>query len=96
MPGINRDEDLRVSLQEKFAQDKNLSGYGLHVDVVQGEAQLSGIVEALIEKEYAAELAFSVPGIRQVSSAISISTDGPINEASMASEVAEELQANKE
>lgn len=95
MPGINRDEDLRVSLQEKFAQDKNLSGYGLHVDVVQGEAQLSGIVEALTEKEYAAELAFSVPGIRQVSSAISISTDGPINEASMASEVAEELQANK-
>lgn len=96
MPGINRDEDLRASVQKRFDQDKNLSGYGLNVDVVEGEAQLSGIVDALAEKEYAEELALSLPGIRQVSSAISISTDGPINEASMAAEVAEELQANKQ
>ncbi len=95
MPGINRDEDLRARLQEQFAQDKNIKGYGLNVDVVKGEAQLSGIVEALSEREYAKQLALSVPGIRQVSSAISISTDGHINEASMASEVSEELQANE-
>lgn len=95
MPGINRDEDLRARLQEKFAQDKNIKGYGLNIDVVKGEAQLSGIVEALSEREYAKQLALSVPGIRQVSSAISISTDGHINEASMASEVSEELQANE-
>ena len=95
MPGTSRDEKLRASLQEKFVGDQNLKGYGLNVDVVDGEAQLSGIVEALAEKDYAEQLALSVPGIRQVSSAISISTDGPINEASMASEVAEELQANR-
>lgn len=95
MPGMSKDEDLRASLQERFDQDKNLKGYGLSVDVVEGEAQLSGIVEALAEKEYAEQLALSVSGVKQVSSAIALSTDGPINEASMASEVSEELQANK-
>lgn len=95
MPDMNWDMELQASLQNQFHQDNNLKGYGLNVDVVQGEAQLSGIVETLSEKEYARQLALSVPGIKQVSSAISISTDGPINEASMASEVAEELQANE-
>ena len=42
MPDMNWDMELQASLQNQFHQDNNLKGYGLNVDVVQGEAQLSG------------------------------------------------------
>lgn len=87
------DDDLREHLQSLLDLDVNLRSYGLKADVVDGEAQISGVVDSLAEKEYARELARSVPGIRKVADRISISTDGPITDRDVEFEVTEELQA---
>jgi len=91
-PG-NPDDDLREHLQAVLDVDINLRSYGLKADVVKGEAQLSGVVDTLSEKEYARELARTVPGIRKVSDRISVSTDGPITDRDVEAEVAQELEA---
>lgn len=91
-PG-NLDDDLKEHLQALFDLDVNLRSYGLKADVVEGEAQIRGVVDTLREKEYARELAGTVPGIKKVSDRISISTDGPITDRDVEFEVAEELEA---
>lgn len=87
------DDDLKEHVQALLDLDVNLRGYGLRADVVKGEAQLYGVVDTLSEKEYAQELAKTVPGIKKVANRISISTDGPITDRDVEFEVAEELEA---
>ncbi|MDI3538222.1 MAG: hypothetical protein PWQ13_245 [Bacillota bacterium] len=94
MPARSKDDRLKEEVQAKLERDPQLSGYGLKADVVEGEAQLSGVVDVLAEKERAERLARSVPGIRNVASAIAVSTDGDINEDDVRREVAEELAAD--
>lgn len=94
MPARSEDDRLREEVQAKLEQDPQLSSYGLKADVVGGEAQLSGVVDVLAEKERAERLARSVSGIRNVASAIAVSTDGDITEEGVKREVAEELAAD--
>lgn len=87
----NSDGELRRRIRSLLAQDKDLRGYGLNADVVQGEVQLQGIVDTLKEKERAGKLVCQVPGVKGVSNAISVSTDGAIRNSDVAMEVTEEL-----
>ena len=88
-----KDDEMRLEIQAILDQDKNLKSYALKADVVEGQAQLHGVVDVLAEKKRAEELARGVPGIRSVDAAISISTDGPITDSDVDFEVAEELSA---
>ncbi|MDK2784535.1 MAG: hypothetical protein PWQ41_1443 [Bacillota bacterium] len=94
MPDRSEDDRLREEVQAKLERDPQLSSYGLKADVVKGEAQLSGVVDVLAEKERAESLAKSVSGIRNVASAIAVSTDGDIAEGDEEREAAEELAAD--
>ena len=89
-----KDEKLKEALQRELEKDVNLKGYALKGDVVEGEAQLLGIVDTLAEKGHAENIAKSISGIKKVDNSISISTDGDITDGSVDFEVAEELNAN--
>ena len=93
MPNYS-DENLKKALRKKLKDDINLRGYALEGDVVKGEARLQGIVDALAEKDHAANIAKSVAGIKKVDNGISVSTDGDITDSAVDFEVAEELNAN--
>ncbi len=88
------DDNLKDLLQIALNSDNNLEGYGLRADVVEGEAQLHGIVDTLSEKHHAERIARSIEGIRKVDSAISISTDGKITDSDVEFEVSEEFEAD--
>lgn len=94
MPGRPKDDELRREIEARLERDPQLSSYGLKADVVEGEAQLSGVVDVLAEKQRAERLAASAKGVRGVDSAIAVSTDGDITADNMAAEVAEELAAD--
>ncbi|NLC07762.1 MAG: BON domain-containing protein [Syntrophomonadaceae bacterium] len=92
MSDRNISNELQQQVQSLLEKDKDLRGYGLKADVVQGEVQLQGVVDTLQEKERAEELVQQVPGIKGVVNAISISTDGAITDKNVAMEVQEELE----
>lgn len=89
-----KDEKLKDFLQDVIQKDINLKGYALKGDVVEGRAQLQGIVDTLAEKEHAENLAKTISGIKKVDNSISISTDGDITDSDVAFEVSEELNTN--
>ncbi|NLI14272.1 BON domain-containing protein [Pelotomaculum propionicicum] len=91
MDNKNRDNELREQVRSLLEEDKDLRGYALNADVVEGEVQLQGIVDTLKEKERAAELVRQIPGIKGVANAVSISTDGAITDKNVTMEVNEEL-----
>lgn len=96
MANKKSDQELQQQIHSLFKRNKNFQGYDLKVQVVEGEVQLQGIVDVLQEKEQAEELVHSIPGINGVANAISISTDGAINDKDVIMEVQEELEANTE
>lgn len=89
----SKDDMLKQDLQRVLDQDANLRSYHLEADVVEGQAQLHGVVDVLAEKKRAEDLARSITGIHDVDSAISISTDGPVTDKDVEFEVSEELDA---
>ncbi len=89
----SKDDMVKKELQRALDQDGNLRSYHLESDVVAGEALLHGVVDVLTEKKRAEDIARSVPGVKKVDSAISISTDGPITDKDVEMEVSEELSA---
>lgn len=89
-----KDENLQEALQRNLEDDKNLKSYALKGDVVEGEAQLQGIVDTLAEKEHAGRIAKSISGIKKTDNSVAISTDGNITDSDVDFEVAEELNAN--
>lgn len=92
--GHLEDASLKDRLQRALDNDQNLRSYGLRADVVDGQAQISGVVDTLAEKEYLERLALSVPGVHAVDAAVAISTDGPVTDADVTKEVREELNAD--
>lgn len=85
------DKSLRERVQRILREDKDLRGYGLNADVVEGEVQLQGIVDTLKEKERVGRLVRQVPGVKGVANAVSISTDGAIRDEDVTMEVNEEM-----
>ncbi|MHB1418405.1 MAG: BON domain-containing protein [Bacillota bacterium] len=92
--GQQADEAQKEKLQQLLDNDINLRSYGLSADVVDGQAQLTGVVDTLSEKQHAERLALSLPGVRSVDAGIAVSTDGSITDADVTKEVREELGAD--
>lgn len=86
------DDKLRQRVSAPIKNDKDLRGYALQTDVVEGEVQVQGVVDTLQEKERAEKMAAQTPGVKGVGSGISISTDGAITDKDVLMEVNEELQ----
>lgn len=85
------DNDLQNQIQSLFNNDINLANYDIRVYCNQRQVELTGIVDALSEKEHAQNLVqkhFDMPIINS----ISISTDGHIVDKDVYQELVEELQ----
>lgn len=89
----NSDDKVHQRTRRILRKDKDLRGYDLNTDVVNGEVQLQGVVDTLQEKERAEELVRGVPGVKGVAGAVSISTDGAITDKDVIIEVKEELES---
>lgn len=85
------DDGLGRQVTRALQEDHGLSPYGLRADVVEGVARVQGLVETLSEQRRVEEVVRKVPGVRGYEGAVSISTDGPIDDADVEMEVADEL-----
>ncbi len=83
-------------IQQILDEDKNLKSYGLKVDMAGDIVTVTGIVDTLSEKEHAERLIKSAAGDKKIEMAVSISTDGEVNDKDVDMEVAEELTAQPE
>lgn len=91
MLGREPDDGLSRQVTRALQEDEGLSPYGLRADVVDGVARVQGLVETLSEQRRVEEVVRSVPGVRGYEGAVSISTDGSIDDADVEMEVADEL-----
>ncbi|QNO15187.1 BON domain-containing protein [Alkalicella caledoniensis] len=84
------DNDLQNKIQGIFNNDTNLANYDIRVYCNQRQIEITGIVDALSEKEYAQKLVQTHYDLPVVNS-ISISTDGHIVDKDVEQELIEEL-----
>ncbi|MBM7855390.1 hyperosmotically inducible protein [Desulfohalotomaculum tongense] len=89
-----KDNKLRAQVQEAIDAHPEMERYGIQADVVDGEVQLTGIVDTAAEKNRLNEIASRVPGVKRIENGITVSTDGQINDSGVAMEVTEELNAH--
>lgn len=87
-----KDTSLQEKIRQVLREDKELRSYNLHADVRDGEVQLQGIVDTLIDKQKAEDLVSQVPGVKGIANALSISTDGAIRGEDVSFEASEELE----
>lgn len=85
------DDVIRERVQHVLDTDKGMRGYRIKVDVVDGAAYLTGIVDTLSEKRRLSDIVKQVEGVKDVGNNVSISTDGYIDDGDVAAEVEEEL-----
>lgn len=88
-------DDLTYKLQRALDSDPNLSAYGLKVQSSGEALQVTGIVDTLQEK-YALRDLMSDLGISEFQDAVSLSTDGSVDQNDIIAEVREELDADHE
>lgn len=93
MPNPN-DRDLTGKIRAALARENLLRPYDLKVKVVDTVAHLQGIVDVLTEKTRAGEVARAVAGVTSVDNAITVCTDGAIDDGDVLFEVSEELRAD--
>ena len=84
------DNELLNKIQSLFNNDTNLANYDIRVYCNQRQAEITGIVDALAEKEHAQNLVQKHYDIPLINS-ISISTDGHIIDKDVYQELVEEL-----
>ena len=60
------DDVIHDQVGMKLANDPDVKGGGLHVEVAQGVVTLTGVVEFTKQKEKATKLAKKVKGVKQV------------------------------
>ena len=75
-------------------EEAGLGVYGLKARCSGSLLTLQGIVDVLAEKIRAEEIAGRSPGVRRVENAITVCTDGSVDDEDVAMEVAEELAAD--
>lgn len=90
----DQDKGLTDRVQSILDADQDLSGYDVRALARNGVIYLEGIVDVLAEKWRASQLASQIAGVEKIDNAITISTDGQINDKSVEFEVAEELNAD--
>lgn len=96
MPGKSDDRDtaMQQKVQQMLDNDQDLRGYALKANVIDGEVQVSGVVDALAEQNRLREKLAGMPGVKRVELGLAVSTDGAINDSAVTMEVMEELEAN--
>ncbi len=93
MAGRSKDDELRKRVQGALDSDVRTRNYQLKADVLNGEAQVTGIVDTLSEKEQVNQIVSSIGGVKRMENGVSISTDGSIVDEDVIEEVTEELNA---
>lgn len=89
------EEQLRKQVKYRLDNDQDLRGYALKADVVGEEVRVEGVVDTLKEKQRVESILRSIPGVKTVASAVSISTDGAIKTQDVTMEAQEELQLDE-
>ena len=64
------DATITTRVKSRFAEDKTVSATRISVETLKGVVQLSGFATSEAEKQRAAQIAASVPGVRQVQNAV--------------------------
>ncbi|MEG6616040.1 BON domain-containing protein [Peptococcaceae bacterium 1198_IL3148] len=90
----SKDDELKRLVNAYLEADAEMRAYDIKADVVDGEVQLTGIVDTVSDKNRANEVVSRVNGIKRIENGIAISTDGQITDRGVAFEVMEELNAD--
>lgn len=85
----NLEERIRRKIEES-----DLAPYGIKATITNGVVYLQGIVDVLSEKEKAEKLVQQVEGVKTIENALTISTDGAVDDGDVHFEVSEELRIN--
>lgn len=85
------DGDLAERVRQMLDADVRFKNYDLKAEVHGGEVIVTGIVDTLSEKGDLRRALEKMPGVRAVDNAVSISTDGQINDSQVLAEVMEEF-----
>jgi hyperosmotically inducible protein len=93
--GKSRDDEIAAEVKRALENAPGIKPYGLKADAVEGVVRLQGIVDVLVEKKQAEDIVRSVPGVLDVDNAITVSTDGNVDDKGVISEVLEELRSSK-
>jgi hyperosmotically inducible periplasmic protein len=64
------DATITTRVNSRFAEDKQVSAMRIGVETLKGVVQLSGFATSEAEKQRAAQIAASVPGVKQVQNAV--------------------------
>ena len=78
-------------LQNILDGDINLNSYGLNVNLAGDTVVVTGVVDTLSEKNHAKRIVKDAVADRRVEMAVSISTDGAVDDNDVTMEVAEEI-----
>ena len=79
------------NLQNVIDGDINLKSYGLNVNLAGDTIVVTGVVDTLSEKAHAQKIMKDAAPGKNVEMAVSISTDGAVDDNDVAMEVAEEI-----
>lgn len=64
------DATITARVKSRFAEDKTVAATRISVETLKGVVQLSGFAVSEAEKQRAAQIAASVPGVKQVQNAV--------------------------
>ena len=66
------DATITTQVKSRFAEDKTVAATRIQVETMKGVVQLSGFAVSEAEKQRAAQIAASVPGVKQVQNAVAV------------------------
>jgi len=64
------DATITTRVKSRFAEDKTVAASRISVETLKGVVQLSGFAVSEAERQRAAQIAASVPGVKQVQNAV--------------------------
>jgi len=67
------DATITARVKTKFAEDKTVAATRISVETLKGVVQLSGFATSEAERQRAAQLAATVPGVKGVQNAVKVS-----------------------
>ncbi len=72
MGDVVDDSTITTRVKSRFVEDKIVAANRINVETLKGVVQLSGFATSEAERVRAAEIAASVPGVKQVQNAIAV------------------------
>jgi len=77
---MKREEITREKIEEILFNSLNNADTGVNVQVEKGHVTITGIVDTLSEKDFIEKTVRSLSGVKKLSNALAISTDGKIDD----------------